>query len=74
MEAVFNAVCFQPATCLFNGVTVPDAIERGHELVLYKDIIATESTEKHGRIKALKDIFSCPFVDSVAIFFASLRE
>ncbi|MDX2458058.1 MAG: hypothetical protein QNL87_11190, partial [Gammaproteobacteria bacterium] len=59
-------------------VTVPDAVERGHELVLYKDIIATkstkstkstESTEKHGRIKALKDIFSCPFVDSVAIFF-----
>jgi hypothetical protein len=31
-------------------------------------MIATESTEKHGRIKALIDIFPCPFVDFVAIF------
>ena len=31
------------------------------------DIIATESTEKHGRIKALIDFFSCPFVGFVAI-------
>jgi hypothetical protein len=28
---------------------------------------APESTEKHGRIKALIDIFPCPFVGFVAI-------
>jgi hypothetical protein len=29
--------------------------------------MATESTEKHGKINALMEVFSCPFVDSVAI-------
>jgi len=28
--------------------------------------MATESTEKHGKINALMEVFSCPFVDSVA--------
>jgi hypothetical protein len=30
-----------------------------------KDIFATESTEKHGTINALIEIFPCPSVDSV---------
>ena len=34
-----------------------------------KNIMATESTEEHGKINALRIIFSCSSVDSVAIYF-----
>jgi len=69
METVFNAVFFQPATCLFDGVTVLYAVEGGHELVLYKDIIATESTKGHEKMSFKAFILPCFSVDSVAILF-----
>jgi len=35
--------------------------------------MATESTEEHGKIKALKDFFSCSSVDSVAKISVFIR-
>jgi hypothetical protein len=38
-----------------------------------KPQLATESTEEHGNINALKTVFSCSSVDSVAIISVFIR-
>jgi hypothetical protein len=50
---------------MFAGKTVNGEMRNGGLPFFY--LMATESTKEHGNINALIAIFSCSFVDSVAI-------